>query len=268
MKYNKIDNTGLNVSSFGFGTSSLHHLFFRKDRLKILDTAYAIGINHFDTSPYYGNGLAELDLGHFLADKRHKCTLATKVGLYPYLGSRSSAFTLWMLKAGSKVAPRLSLPIVNWSVKRASASLNQSLKRCKTSYMDILFLHEPNVELIETDEFRTWLERERSEGKLRYWGLAGSASQLSTWMDSTDTLTDVLQTRDTISKHDADFIFERGRCLQFTYGYFKSKPPGISEKAFIKKLLSRNPGGSILFSSKSIDRIKEFQIHLKSVSTF
>ena len=49
-----IAGAGIAVSAFGFGTGSLHHLFADRDRARLLETAAAGGITHFDTSPYYG----------------------------------------------------------------------------------------------------------------------------------------------------------------------------------------------------------------------
>ena len=60
---NYIDKTKISTSHLGFGTSYLHHIFSQKKRIKILETVFENAITHFDTSPYYGNNLAELDLG-------------------------------------------------------------------------------------------------------------------------------------------------------------------------------------------------------------
>ncbi len=46
-----------------------------------LETAYANGINYFDTAPWYGIGRSEHRMGHALRGKpRERCVLATKVG--------------------------------------------------------------------------------------------------------------------------------------------------------------------------------------------
>ena len=77
----KLKNTDLEVSKIGFGTGSLHHLFFSLSRREILSAALDGGITHFDTARLYGNGIAEKELSSLLGKNgRHNITIATKVG--------------------------------------------------------------------------------------------------------------------------------------------------------------------------------------------
>lgn len=73
-------NTSFTVSRLGFGTASLHHLLSSGDRQSLLETAFDHGFTHFDTAPLYGDGMAERELGKFLASKREKVTIGTKFG--------------------------------------------------------------------------------------------------------------------------------------------------------------------------------------------
>jgi len=260
MKRLTIENTDILVSRISFGTASLHHLFSAGQRQQLLETAVSVGISHFDTSPYYGYGLAESDLGVFMHGQRNHFTVTTKVGLYPFDGAAHSALGVWARKAVGKLNSRLSLPEVNWSIQRAADSLNASLKRLKTDYVDFLFLHEPDISLVNADEFLSWLETEQSKGKVRYWGLAGLPESIKPWLRVDHPLALVLQTKDDLVNRTADFVLESGRKLQFTYGYLSStlrNDSGESATDVIRNALMRNTHGSVLVSTRRADRIQQ-----------
>ena len=98
-----IDKVNIEVSRIGFGTASLHHVLSKKNRHDILQTSIDLGITHFDTAPYYGFGLAEVELGSVLSSKRDSVTISTKVGLYPKGNSSSSILNVWAKKISSKL---------------------------------------------------------------------------------------------------------------------------------------------------------------------
>src|SRR5882762_45864 len=103
MKHAVIENTDIRVSRIAFGMASLHHLFSATRRQRIIQTAASSGITHFDTSPYYGYGLAERDLGQFLRGQRAAFSVTTKVGLYPWGAASSHAVSVWVRKALGKL---------------------------------------------------------------------------------------------------------------------------------------------------------------------
>ena len=254
MKSVVIDGTNIKVSKFGFGTASLHHLIGRNQRQKILNAAERAGITHFDTSPYYGYGLAESELGIFLEGRRSSFTLATKVGLYAKWGTTSHISTVLSRKILGRMVPAISLPMINWGIAKARASLHESIERMRCEYIDFLFLHEPSIYLINSDEFLRWVEEEHTRGCIRSWGLAGEASQLLPWVESRSPLGLVLQTKDSINNLQADFILRNGRQLQFTYGYFSSYKEGVESKDFntiLSAISARNSAGSVIISSRS-----------------
>lgn len=254
-----IDNTGISVSRLGFGTASLHHLFSARKRQELLHAAADLGITHFDTSPYYGYGLCESDLGRFLAGHRAAFTLTTKVGLYPFGGVSSYAASVWGRKAIGKLLPPISLPVVDWGIKRARESLKRSMQRLGTDYIDFVLLHEPDLQLIETDEFSRWLETEKSAGSIRAWGIAGVAERIVPFVRSNHMLAQVVQTQDSLHNQQADFMLMFGRKFQFTYGYFSSGASckGRSVATRLNDALSRNHTGCVLFSSRRIDRLHD-----------
>ena len=124
-----LPGTNFDVSRLSFGTASLHHLYSSRARQALLQGALDIGITHFDTSPYYGYGLAEQELGILQKRNRDAFTVATKVGLYPNGSRFSGTLTVWARKIIGKAFPAISMPVVNWSVSAAEKSLELSLKR-------------------------------------------------------------------------------------------------------------------------------------------
>ncbi|VFQ68409.1 unnamed protein product [Cuscuta campestris] len=83
-----LGNTGLNVSSIGFGASPLGNVFgnvSEEEAFAAVRRAFRLGINFFDTSPYYGGTLSEKVLGKALKAlgvARDQYIVSTKCGRY------------------------------------------------------------------------------------------------------------------------------------------------------------------------------------------
>jgi len=254
-----IHGTNIEASRLGFGTSSLHHLFSKKDRRSLLLHAESRGITHFDTSPYYGYGLAESDIGMTLSAMRSTITITTKFGLYPYGPSSNRVTSVLLRKILGKIVPRVGLPAVNWSVNRAESSLNESLRRLSSDYVDFLFLHEPDPRLLHADECLTWLQREQQRGRIRAWGIAGLRTCALPWVRSGHALASVVQTQDSLDRRQADFLTESGRKLQFTYGYLSGGGSGrveVSPEETIRRALRRNADGCVLVSTRRVSHLR------------
>lgn len=254
-----IPYTDIEVSRIGFGTASLHQKFNFKERQKLLNLAYEEGITHFDTSPYYGQGLAEIDLGIFSKVLRRNITITTKVGLYPSLNIYSrSAKSVWVRSLCGKIASQLSKPYVNYSVHRANQSLENSLRAIKSSYVDFLLIHEPNASLLRTDEWTAWLDNSKKAGKIRSYGLAGITESIAPFLGN-ENLSNIIQTNDSFRKNEAVVVLESGRDLQFTYGYFSSlsqEDKILPDSQLMKRALDLNRTGALLISSLKSERIK------------
>jgi aryl-alcohol dehydrogenase-like predicted oxidoreductase len=153
VRYKPLGRTGLNVSVIGFGASPLGNEFGLVDPgegERAVHAAIEHGINFFDVAPYYGRTLAEERLGAALHGKRDKVVLATKIGRY-----------------GTEV--------FDFSAKRVRSSVDESLRRLRTDYVDILTAHdiefgERNQIIEETIPAMRALER---EGKTRSVGISG-----------------------------------------------------------------------------------------------
>lgn len=255
----KIRNTDLSVSRLSLGTASIHHLMHRADRRNLIECAIAQGITHFDTSPLYGFGLAELDLGSVVGARRAEVTIATKIGLLaPGRGDNVAVLPVWVRKVAGKAVPRLSRPKVDWSIRGAEGSLNASLRRLGTDYVDLLLLHEPDFSNHEAEDLLHWLQQKRSSGKIRYWGLAGLPPKVERWVVESHPLAAVIQTRDSIAGNDAAALRRLGCAPQFTYGYLSG--PVMERKSsreIVVEAIERNRDGSIIVSTRRIAHIVE-----------
>jgi aryl-alcohol dehydrogenase-like predicted oxidoreductase len=257
MRQVALHETGLRVSRLSFGTATLHHLTSSRRRQHLLAAAFDHGFTHFDTSPFYGYGIAEQELGRFLDGRRGRVTIATKIGLYAPSGARPSMASVWVRKAAGRLFPACSQAVVDWSVEAATQSLDTSLRRFRTEQIDLLLLHEPVCGAFDSDAFLRWVQQEQSKGRIRAWGLAGRADRMGPLL-STDPLAPILQVRDSLERREADLVTARGRDLQITYGYLSaSRAVSGSLEAIgtLQLAMKRNQTGSVLVSSRDLTRV-------------
>ena len=161
MKYRRLGKTDLSVSEISLGTGDNAGLMMNapeRERAAALARAFELGINYFDTSPDYGKGQAEANLGLALKSVRAPAIVATKVEIMPPdLGDIAGAVT---------------------------RSLDASLRRLQREAVDILMIHNPPrfardanaaywTPLTPADmlgEALEGLERARKAGKARHFG--------------------------------------------------------------------------------------------------
>jgi L-galactose dehydrogenase len=154
MKYRKLGKTGLDVSVLSFGASSLGSVFRdtkEDEAVRTVHAAVDCGINFIDVSPFYGLTKAETVLGKAIREiPRDKFLLSTKAGRY---GQDEFDFS------GTRIV----------------RSVEESLRRLHTDYVDILFLHDiefaPAGVILE--EAVPALHRLKEQGKIRFGGISG-----------------------------------------------------------------------------------------------
>lgn len=124
MVYNELGKTGMKLSNLGFGASSLGGVFHdirEAEGIKAVHTAVDNGINFIDVSPYYGHYKAETVLGKALKEiERSRYYLSTKVGRYGENG-----VNMW-----------------DYSAKRVTDSVYESMERLNIDYIDIINVHD------------------------------------------------------------------------------------------------------------------------------
>jgi aryl-alcohol dehydrogenase-like predicted oxidoreductase len=142
---------------WGLGGGTLHNpsygTFTSNDSEKLLKYVYENGIFSFDTSPAYGNGKSEQRIGNFIVKNlisRDKVHISSKVGFINNF-------------------ERLSLNNIN-----IITSLNDTLQRLKSNYLDILYLHSPDEYILKDnlkDIFETMSHLKR-KNKIIEWGIS------------------------------------------------------------------------------------------------
>lgn len=174
MEKRVLGNTGMEVSRLGIGLAAIgeEETF---DNIKtvetVLKTALNEGITFFDTAECYF--YSEEMVGHSISDKRSEFLLATKCG-HPHPPTPTGEYE------------------ADWSFEGISLSIDRSLKRLKTDYVDLLQLHSCNVEILERGEVIEALTKARDDGKTRFIGYSGDNEPAGWAVDS--GLFDTLQT--------------------------------------------------------------------------
>ncbi len=151
MRKRPLGSTGLEVSEIGYGAWQLCNSdswggMDERTALRLIDEAIDGGINLFDTAPNYANTKSESILGKALENKRDDVVLVSKFGHTPE-------------------GPKLFT--VDWFWE----SLEASLGRLRTDYLDVLLLHNPPSEMYAgTDPLWAAMEEARAQGKIRHYG--------------------------------------------------------------------------------------------------
>lgn len=159
-----VGNTGLKVSSLGFGASPLGNVFGNvkeEDAIASVHEAFRLGINFFDTSPYYGGTLSEKMLGKALKTlmvPRDQYVVSTKCGRY------AEGF--------------------DFSAQRVTQSIDESLARLNLDYVDILQCHDIEFGSLDqiVNETIPALQKLKETGKVRYIGITGLPLNVFTYV--------------------------------------------------------------------------------------
>ncbi len=149
-----LGNTGLDLPILSFGASSLGAEFRNVEMSEVFDSVHAaleLGMNLIDTSAYYGRGMSEVLLGIALKGvPRDQYMLCTKLGRY-------------------------DVNHFDFSAKRVAESIDVSLHRLRTDYLDIVLCHDvefvPLAQVIE--ETIPAVRKAQEAGKVRCVGISG-----------------------------------------------------------------------------------------------
>ena len=124
MKYRLLGRSGLRVSEICLGTMGFGEEWGyganKEESQKMFDLFLERGGNFIDTANRYTEGTSEKYLGDFISEKRNSLVLATKYSLYTQLGDSNDGGN---------------------HRKNMVHSVEGSLKRLNTNFIDVLFLH-------------------------------------------------------------------------------------------------------------------------------
>ncbi|MBJ6145390.1 aldo/keto reductase [Hymenobacter sp. BT559] len=157
MHYRQLGRTDMHVSLLSLGASALGGVFADIDPAQGIRTVHEAvdqGVNFIDVAPYYGFTKAETVLGQALRTlPRPQYMLSTKVGRYGHDGVKT-----W-----------------DYSAARVTQSVEESLARLHTDYLDLLSVHDVEFADLEQVVHETIpaLQGLKAAGKVRYIGITG-----------------------------------------------------------------------------------------------
>lgn len=163
MEYRQLGGSGLKVPVLSFGTATFGGGgdFFRAwgatdvaEASRMIDICLEAGVNFFDTADVYSTGLSEEILGQALIGRREKVLLSTKA-------------TFRMADGPNELGS---------SRHYLLHACEASLRRLKTDYIDLYFMHGFDAQTPVEETLRT-LDTLVQSGKVRYIG----CSNFSGW---------------------------------------------------------------------------------------
>ncbi|MCP5145982.1 MAG: aldo/keto reductase [Gammaproteobacteria bacterium] len=162
-----LGRTGLNVTKLGYGAMELRGVdhFPRLSQAQasaILNGVLDGGINYIDTSPDYG--YSEQIIGEQLAHRRAEYYLASKCGC----------------PIEDPEVPHEQRKPHDFSRANVRAGVEQSLRRMRTDYLDVVQFHvSPARSTLEQEDSVAELLALKDEGKVRFIGMSGTIPELA-----------------------------------------------------------------------------------------
>ena len=149
MHYRRLGRSGLKISEISLGAwVTFGSQVDEETSIELIQAAYEAGVNFFDNADIYANGQAELVMGKALKNMpREALVLSSKV--------------FWPTMPGPNGR--------GLSRKHIIESINASLKRFGTDYIDLYFCHrfDPDTPI---DEIVFTMDTLVRQGKILYWG--------------------------------------------------------------------------------------------------
>jgi voltage-dependent potassium channel beta subunit len=149
MHYRRLGRSGLKISEISLGAWLTFGSQVDEDTsIELIQTAYDAGVNFFDNADIYANGLAEIVLGRALKSiPREALVISSKV--------------FWPTMPGPNGR--------GLSRKHIVESVNATLKRLGSDYIDLYFCHrfDPDTPI---DEIVFTMDTLVRQGKILYWG--------------------------------------------------------------------------------------------------
>ena len=167
MRYRTLPRTTLSLSEIGFPVSEItkgEPALDPAGATRLLEYAHYVGVTFFDTSDVADGGLGEELLFAALGRTRHQITIAARGG-YDW-------YTPAFLRKPASFAEKLSGGIPqDFSPDYIQKACEASLKRLRTDYIDLYFLHDPGMRALEREALFYTLDTLRREGKIRHFGI-------------------------------------------------------------------------------------------------
>ena len=165
MRKRMFGNSGLETSVIGYGGwpmgRGMYGAFDDEEAIAAARTSYENGVKLFDTAAVYGWGYGETLMGKALKGIREDVVLVTK-------GARE-----WVRDNPDRKAATVS----DSDPKRLLQSIDESLQRLQTDYIDLFLIHWPD----HTKSFSVpmeALEQAKKAGKIRHTGVSNFSAEM------------------------------------------------------------------------------------------
>ena len=170
-------NSGLETSVIGYGGwpmgRGMYGDFDDDEAIRAARASYEEGVTLFDTAAVYGWGYGENLMGKALKGIRENVVLVTK-------GARE-----WVRDNPD----RRSATVSDSDPKRLLTSIDESLKRLQTDYIDLFLIHWPDHNRAFSEPMDA-LEKAKAAGKIRYTGVSNfSVEMMAESRDSSPIVT-------------------------------------------------------------------------------
>ena len=177
MRKRMFGNSGLETSVIGYGGwpmgRGMYGDFDDDEAIRAARASYEKGVTLFDTAAVYGWGYGENLMGKALKGIRENVVLVTK-------GARE-----WVRDNPD----RRSATVSDSDPKRLLASIDESLKRLQTDYIDLFLIHWPDHNRAFSEPMDA-LEKAKAAGKIRYTGVSNfSVEMMAESRDSSPIVT-------------------------------------------------------------------------------
>jgi aryl-alcohol dehydrogenase-like predicted oxidoreductase len=158
-------NSGLETSVIGYGGwpmgRGMYGDFDDDEAIAAARMSYENGVTLFDTAAVYGWGYGEILMGKALKGIRENVVLVTK-------GARE-----WVRDNPD----RRSATVSDSDPKRLLASIDESLKRLQTDYIDLFLIHWPDHNRAFSEPMEA-LEKAKAAGKIRNTGVSNFSVEM------------------------------------------------------------------------------------------
>ncbi|WP_280771779.1 aldo/keto reductase [Salipaludibacillus daqingensis] len=158
MEKRSFGNTGKFVSEIGLGAWQLgngknENEMTESEGIEIVNKALELGCNFFDTAPNYALGKSEKILGKALKGKRDQVIISSKFGHHA---------------SGE----------IDFDSTKIENSVDESLSRLQTDYLDCVLLHNPPFEYLNgSSKHFEELEKLKEKGKIGAYGASVDSSE-------------------------------------------------------------------------------------------
>lgn len=203
MRTTELGSTGISCSVLGFGCSALLGRSGKRESLRALAAAWDSGVTLYDTARSYGYGESEALLGEFLAGRRHQCVISTKFGIVPVRpplwkrlakpAVRTAIAVIPSMRAAVRKQAGRQLTGGQFTVSVLEQSVHLSLRKLKTDYLDLLFLHAAPAAVLSDDDLLEAMEKLVRSGKVRAAGISSDAEVIGLAVERTPRPLGVLQ---------------------------------------------------------------------------